>query len=185
MRQIKFVSIGDLDIGKTRFFNTLINFDIDDYYSPTIGVSYFSINHIYNDTFYQCSFWDTSGGERYQNLIKDYIIGSCGCILFFDYNDLESIQFITNKITYLKELNPSILLFAIGFNYEHSRLNDMGLLVFLSIKKCLDVLKIHDIPIYRLKAFKNSEVSYIIKLLLNDFISQCIKKNITIIIQRV
>lgn len=180
MKQIKFVSVGDTNIGKTRFFNLLLKKEETDIYSPTIGVSYYSYDKYISYIRYKCKFWDTGGGKTFQILIDTYLKESDVCILFFDYRNNNSLKFITEQIDFFYKINPDIILLAVGFNYNHQELNNTDLLHFLKTKKYLDILKNNNIPIFKLHCFTHFGVRDLFDKIACKFIKICHEKNIVI-----
>ena len=180
MKMIKFVSIGEVNIGKTRFFQILNEIDSIKEYIPTIGVNYFSFNRALNDNMYKCRFWDTGGGEMFVNLIKTYVEGCDCCILFFDYNKVHTIKYINENIEKIKNYNPDIHFIAIGFNYNHYNLNDLNLVSFVKLKKEMDKLRSLNIKTYQLVCFKRYYIYNTMIKLIEDYVEYCNKENILI-----
>ena len=181
MKQIKFVSVGESNIGKTKFFNLLLKIEENHInYTPTIGVSYFSYDKYISYLRYKCKFWDTGGGKTFQILIDTYLKESDACILFFDYKNNNSLQFITEQIEIFYKINPEIILLAVGFNYNHKELSNTNLLRFMKTKKYLDILKTNNIPIFNLHCFTHFGIKDLMDKMICKFIKICHEKNIVI-----
>ena len=180
MKQIKFISIGKSNIGKTRFYKSLLKITDSDLHGPTIGVSYFTLEKFIDFNSYKCRFWDAGGGPTFHALLDAYVKSSDSCLLFFDYKDSDSLKFITDEIENLYRINPDIILLAIGFNYSHMRLNNTSLVHFVKTKKYTDKLKFNSIPIFTLESFNHHYVKSVITLVINEFIKICKIKNIKI-----
>lgn len=85
--QLKFVILGDKDVGKTTLIKNYIKGVV-----PTIGVDFFSTTIFMNQKNFKIHVWDTSGNRNFLNIIKVYFQSSIGVILVFNLNDLESFN---------------------------------------------------------------------------------------------
>lgn len=94
----KILLIGDYGVGKTsilnRFFDNKFSYDL----SSTIGVDVFFENIEIDDKIVKLQCWDTSGQERFRDIVKCYYKGLDGVVIVFDINNIES--FYSVKLWY-------------------------------------------------------------------------------------
>ena len=172
--------MGQKNIGKSYFYNLLLNRENTTEYDPTIGVSYYTLDKYFDYIRYKCKFWDTGGGNTFQILLETYLKGSDACILFFDFRRSDTLKFIANLIEQLYEIKPDIVIIAVGFNYNHSELSDLPLVTFVANKKYLDKLNSYKIPVIRLNRFNQFEVKKTFDKVMAHFLKICLDRNIRI-----
>ena len=89
--KLKVILCGESGVGKSSFFNYLKheeNFII----TPTIGVDFLTINHVYKDKRIKLNLWDTAGEERFRAIISSYFKDISAYIIMFDLTNLKSLQ---------------------------------------------------------------------------------------------
>ena len=109
----KILILGNVGTGKTSYVEFLKDSNIEfiNYqYTPTIGASY-SLIIIDNFLFYV---WDSSGDRRFKGLISRYITEVNIILIFFELNNLKTLE--NAKKTYLEchESNKSAIKILIG-----------------------------------------------------------------------
>ena len=101
---LRFILLGDTQTGKTTFFYKFKN-DYNEPLTPTIGVDVHTYKHkIYNYNS-KIIIWDTSGEQRFRNIVDSYIPNNCGYILFFDLHNNESFLSLENWIQHIQKRN--------------------------------------------------------------------------------
>tara|TARA_B100000035_G_C20952508_1_gene532602 strand:- start:510 stop:1070 length:561 start_codon:yes stop_codon:yes gene_type:complete len=160
---LRFILIGDTLTGKTTFFNKLIN-ETNKKPDKTIGLDVMT----YKDNEKKIIIWDTSGDEKYINIVKSYMRNNCGILLFVDltrketFDNLESWISLIETENYCNHKHP---IFLIGINNDkeiainHDKLGDFVVkyqLIYISTRlECIDPKSIMNIIIgeidYRFK----------------------------------
>lgn len=107
----KVILLGDISCGKTSLVKRFLydRFDADP--SPTLGLCY---NIVKFPNKLSMQIWDTSGTERYQNMIPAFYRRSNVAIICYDMSDLyawTTIKFWTRE---LSAKSPSIKMYFVG-----------------------------------------------------------------------
>jgi small GTP-binding protein len=90
--KIKIILCGDSGVGKSTFFNRLKYDNNNLEITPTIGVDFLTINHVYKDKRIKLHVWDTAGEERYRAIISSYFKDISACIIMFDLTNIKSLE---------------------------------------------------------------------------------------------
>ena len=85
--QVKFIIVGDSNVGKTYICYNFLNGECSNNYEPTIGVDYQFQNVTINDLTFSIQLWDTAGSEKFRSITKGYYSNSTCCILVYDLTD--------------------------------------------------------------------------------------------------
>lgn len=104
---LKIINAGDGGVGKTTFLKRYITgeFVIDS--METIGTGFFTKkikNKIIKD-YVDLTIWDFGGQKRFRNLIKDFVMGAAGALLFFDLTRYETFQGLDEWISIIRGFN--------------------------------------------------------------------------------
>jgi small GTP-binding protein len=97
---LKFIILGDSNIGKTRILNLFLENDIIS--NQTIGYEIKKIGIEYKNKKINIQLWDTSGIEKYRNNKQNLYKNTSGIILIYDCNNEESFL---NLKDYLLEID--------------------------------------------------------------------------------
>ena len=112
---IKFIVIGDINVGKTCIIHSYKTGEFPRKVEPTIAISFSSRTIEYEDKEIKLQIWDTAGQEEYMSLTKSYYRSSAAAIIVFDYTKRSSFE---NLDKWLKDLmenaNRNIVLALIG-----------------------------------------------------------------------
>lgn len=87
---LKFLMIGDSDVGKTTLLNCFVEERYEEKYSATIGVDFKNKSIKYKDFIVKLQIWDTAGQERFRTLTKSYYKIVNGAVLVFDVTNRNS-----------------------------------------------------------------------------------------------
>ncbi len=88
---LKFVAIGDSNVGKTSLIQRFINNDFDHSFMTTVGVDFkFKNIDTTSGKTIRLQIWDTAGQERYQAITNAYFRGASGIIIVFDLTHVPS-----------------------------------------------------------------------------------------------
>ena len=78
-------------------------------YTPTDGVSFFSIFIKYKGKLFHLDVWDCSGQERYSALVSYFQYNALAILNFYDPFNKKSFELIKKNLEILKELNNKYL----------------------------------------------------------------------------
>lgn len=102
----KIVNAGDGGVGKTTFLKryTIGQFVEDS--KETIGTGFFT-KTLYDETKNRkeridLTIWDFGGQKRFRHIIKDFVMGAAGALLFFDLTRYESFEHLEDWIRILR-----------------------------------------------------------------------------------
>jgi len=90
---LKFVIVGDKEVGKTSLAKQYVDKEFSEQYKPTIGADFVTVKDvIVDDKIVKMQIWDTAGQERFRSMAVSFFRGSdCG-ILVYDITDVKSFQ---------------------------------------------------------------------------------------------
>ena len=112
---VKFIIVGDSNVGKSNIIIRFIQDQFDIYHSPTLACEFGTKHIIYNDTDYLVQIWDTAGQEEYKSITRGYYKESAVSIVVYDITNEESFNNIKEWLNDCKNLSPSsTLLVLIG-----------------------------------------------------------------------
>lgn len=103
-RKYKILLLGDSQVGKTVFYQTIFPQEASEHHLSTIGVQFNSKNIAYEGKYIQLEIWDTAGQERYRAITKNFFKGADGILLFYDITNRETFANIKKWIKVIKEI---------------------------------------------------------------------------------
>ena len=115
----RIVILGDNTVGKTSFFNKVIDGKFQENYLSTIGMDRRTISQVIKDKegkdlTVTISLWDTAGQERFRGLSLGYVQNADGIILMFDIENKCSFYNLKNWINDIeKHMKNSNEIYAI------------------------------------------------------------------------
>ena len=110
---IKCILLGHSEVGKTTFFNKIIN-KIKKSTLSTIGKETINISaKVYNEEI-SIKLADTAGQERYRSLTKNFIKNVDGILLMFDVTNVESFNSVDYWVNSIKENNQNHIIILVG-----------------------------------------------------------------------
>ena len=111
----KIIVIGDSAVGKSSLILRGTKNHFKDYYTPTIGFEFLSLNIRIKDKIVKLQIWDTCGQEVYRSLISSFYKNSSLAIIVYSIDDEQSFN---NLETWLDEIkaqtHPDLKIFLIG-----------------------------------------------------------------------
>jgi Ras-related protein Rab-1A len=120
----KILFVGDYGVGKTsilkRYFDKNFNFDL----SSTIGIDVFFETIELNDKIIKLQCWDTSGQERYREILRCYYKGSDAVVIVFDINNKKSfdnVKYWYKDINNYKKENTIMPVLLVGAKIDIER----------------------------------------------------------------
>jgi len=100
----KIIFLGDAGVGKSSIVQRFCNDKFQDKYDTTIGGAFFQKKITLKDNkSIKLQIWDTSGEEKFRNMIHLYFNGAQGAIFTYDVTNLESMEKLDHWINTLKE----------------------------------------------------------------------------------
>ena len=122
---LKLVIIGKASIGKSIFLKRL-RLSNEDFkfqknyfnYIQTIGVEFMNKVLKFNNHIFKLQKWDTSGDERYRNIIKVYFKGCSVFCLFYDAYDRDSFEIAKNYYKEIIKISKDIICILVRSKYE-------------------------------------------------------------------
>lgn len=117
--KLKFVLVGDSNVGKTSIMVNYIDKYLSTNFYPTVGVDFESTDIVVdiNDTekIVHLQMWDTAGQERYRSLITSYYRTASAILIVFDLTNRQSYNNLFYWITLAYKFNHNnAQLFIIG-----------------------------------------------------------------------
>ena len=111
----KIIIIGDLAVGKSCLTLRGTKDKYQDFYSPTIGFEFISINIRIKDQVVKLQIWDTCGQEAYRSLISSFYRNSSLAIIVYAINNQESFDNLESWLDEIKsQTHPNLKIFLIG-----------------------------------------------------------------------
>ena len=133
---IKYVLLGDSDVGKSCISNRYAKESFDSDYLPTLGVEFNSKLITVNEKVIKLQIWDTSGLDKYKSLIKTYL-KTATIIIVYDLTNNKSFENVANYLELLKDLAPQPFKILVGNKCERKMKEEklaLNLEVFMRMK---------------------------------------------------
>ena len=103
----KIVILGDQYVGKTSILNKFKYENLDEKYTPTIGIDFLTKNVYLEDKTIRLIMWDTAGSERFKSLIPSYIKNANAIILAYDLTSKSSFTSLEKWMSDISDKVPS------------------------------------------------------------------------------
>ena len=105
MNILKFIVIGECQVGKTSLVKSFNNISFEENYQSTIGVS-FSVKKIeIEGKIITIQMWDTAGQELYRSITYNYYRDANWAFIVFDVTNIYSFNSLNNWINDIKKMN--------------------------------------------------------------------------------
>jgi small GTP-binding protein len=88
----KVVFCGSAGVGKTTLFKRILERDVDQTSSATMGAACAITHVVVNGQAIPLSLWDTAGQEEYRSLVNLYFRSTAVAVIVFDLTDLDSFE---------------------------------------------------------------------------------------------
>lgn len=97
-RKLKFIIIGDADVGKTTLFWRYTEGEYLDRKDSTVAAVDFKMKMLkYRDQSIKLYIWDTAGQERYRSIVATFFKGCHGMVLVYDLTRPQSFDNLVNQ----------------------------------------------------------------------------------------
>ena len=103
---VKYILIGDSEVGKSSLLNQYINNENKQQYIPTIGIEYGTKFITKDNTKYKLNIWDTAGQEIYRTITKSYYRNANCVLLVYDITNKDSFH---NLPYWISEITDTII----------------------------------------------------------------------------
>ena len=111
----KIIIIGDSSVGKSSLALRGTKDKYKDFYTPTIGFEFLSLNIRIKKKIIKLQIWDTCGQEIYRSLISSFYRNSTLAIIVYAINDMNSFENVESWLDEIKcQTNPNLKIILIG-----------------------------------------------------------------------
>ena len=124
IKLIKIIFVSDGDCGKTSILQRIIENNFPNKNIPTLSLDFRLFSYEYNNNDYKLQIWDSSGKERYRNILLSSIKGTHIFIFFIDLSENKEIN--VNLINWIKEkaiYDKKTLFYLVGNKLDIGRNN--------------------------------------------------------------
>ena len=105
---LKFVVIGDSEVGKSQLARRFSKNTFSDNSTPTVGLEFATKEVEFERCVIKAQIWDTAGQERLESMTKAFYRDAVGAFFVFDVNNLNSLENLKKVwINQLKEFGYS------------------------------------------------------------------------------
>ncbi|KAL7716046.1 Rab family GTPase [Entamoeba marina] len=163
---LKIGVVGDSSVGKTSIVSRFLFQSFELKHVSTVGADFYMKNFFISDkTKLKLHIWDTSGVDKYHNLVPSYLHGIDVCLFVFDITNPESFHSISywhEKIV-SKNTNEKVVCYLVGNKIDLT--NDHSLLSH----QVRIFGKEKNMKVFYASALSNENVDNMFKLIVNDF----------------
>ena len=111
----KIIIIGDQGVGKSCLSIKASRNYFEDFYSPTVGFEFLTLNVKIEDQNIKLQIWDTCGQEVYRSLITSFYRSSSLAIIVYSIDNEDSFMNIEKWLNDIKtQSNPDVKIFLVG-----------------------------------------------------------------------
>lgn len=111
---LKFLLVGDSDVGKQEILSGLEDGAAESPFSSTIGIAYKTTVILLDGKRVKLQLWDTSGQGRFCTIIRSYSRGAQGILLVYDITNKWSFEGIDRWLHEVEEHAPGVPKILIG-----------------------------------------------------------------------
>ena len=113
--KVKFITIGEVGVGKTNILYRYVKGEFKNQYEATIGVDFLSQNVKIRNLKFQLSLVDTAGEERFKSIVRGFYSNSTCCLIVYDISDRTSFESLNNWIEDCRtNTDPNIITILVG-----------------------------------------------------------------------
>jgi len=135
---IKIVIAGDGGVGKTVLTHHYIHNNYDEKISMTKGVDFFTLKVNHKDSHYDLIIWDLAGQRQFKFFLSDFIEGSVGGMVLFDFSRYFTLINVEKWIDLMNE-HKEFPILVVGSKYDLVKMNEARVVSYEHrIKKIMD-----------------------------------------------
>jgi len=116
----KMINAGDGGVGKTTFLKRYTTGEFVENSKETIGTGFFTKKYFRGRRREQLdlTFWDLGGQDRFRHIVKDFVLGAAGALLFYDITRYATFEGLYEWLDILRsdqnEMNMDIPIILVG-----------------------------------------------------------------------
>lgn len=112
--QKKICLLGDFSVGKTSLIRRFVEERFDETYLSTIGVHMSRKRLERTDHFLDFFIWDLIGGEDFEKIGRNYLLGAAGALIVCDLTRPDTVPKLAYYAEQLRAVNETAVLIFIG-----------------------------------------------------------------------
>ena len=169
IEDIKVITLGNSEVGKSSFIIKYIDNSFTLYYTATLGIDFKQKKIKLKDgRDVRLRIFDTAGQERYKSVSASFIKKADGVILIYDIGDLESFEAVENWIKSIREIGKDNLpIILVGNKCDLSDDKRM-----ISLKEGQDKANEFNIPFYETSCKEGINIKEVFEKLIDDIIEK-------------
>ena len=169
IEDIKVITLGNSEVGKSSFIIKYIDNSFTLYYTATLGIDFKQKKIKLKDgRDVRLRIFDTAGQERYKSVSASFIKKADGVILIYDIGDLESFEAVDNWIKSIREIGKDNLpIILVGNKCD---LSDDKRQV--SLKEGQDKADEFNIPFYETSCKEGINIKEVFEKLVDDIMEK-------------
>ena len=169
---IRSVIVGEANVGKSNFLNSVLGLKFKKEYSTTIGIEFGTKRMMYKNKNFKIQIWDTAGQERFRELIYSYFKSSSVFFLMFDLSNKTTFENIGYWIRQIYLLNDSRKPFIILIG------NKSDLQQTVDQNEIDNLVERNKLPYFEISLKSNQNVDKIYTKMVSTIYDDYISKNI-------
>ena len=169
IEDIKVITLGNSEVGKSSFIIKYIDNSFTLYYTATLGIDFKQKKIKLKDgRDVRLRIFDTAGQERYKSVSASFIKKADGVILIYDIGDLESFEAVDNWIKSIREIGKDNLpIILVGNKCDLPDDKRM-----ISLKEGQDKADEFNIPFYETSCKEGINIKEVFEKLVDDIMEK-------------
>ena len=169
IEDIKVITLGNSEVGKSSFIIKYIDNSFTLYYTATLGIDFKQKKIKLKDgRDVRLRIFDTAGQERYKSVSASFIKKADGVILIYDIGNLESFEAVENWIKSIREIGKDKLpIILVGNKCDLSDDKRM-----ISLKEGQDKADEFNIPFYETSCKEGINIKEVFEKLVDDIMEK-------------
>ena len=169
IEDIKVITLGNSEVGKSSFIIKYIDNSFTLYYTATLGIDFKQKKIKLKDgRDVRLRIFDTAGQERYKSVSASFIKKADGVILIYDIGDLESFEAVDNWIKSIREIGKDKLpIILVGNKCDLPDDKRM-----ISLKEGQDKANEFNIPFYETSCKEGINIKEVFEKLVDDIMEK-------------
>ena len=180
---IKFLLIGNIQVGKSSILDRFSDDKFNEYHSLTIGMNFLCKSININNEPYEIQLWDSSGHENFKLLTRTYYKVSDGIIIVYDISERNTFSDVKMWLNDIFSFTDNTYIILVGNKTDLNSLREVELedgktlsdiynidFIETSAKENININELFEmasIKIIKMKENKKSKVS------IKDYLCSC------------